>query len=109
LEAERDAADAVKRTKPILVILSNPPYNAFAGVSPAEEMGLVEPYKRGLVTDWKIRKFNLDELYVRFFRIAERRITEGKPGAGIIAFYIQFFIYRGLFVPSDATTIRDRV
>ena len=90
LEAERDAADDVKRTKPILVILGNPPYNAFAGVSPTEEMGLVEPYKKGLVTEWKIKKFNLDDLYVRFFRIAERRITEGEPGAGIVAFISNF-------------------
>lgn len=85
LEQERDAAEAVKRTKPILVILGNPPYNAFAGVSPAEEMGLVEPYKKGLVTDWKIKKFNLDDLYVRFFRIAERRIAE-QSKKGVVAF-----------------------
>ena len=36
-EAERDAAEEVKRDKPILVILGNPPYNAFAGVSPPKE------------------------------------------------------------------------
>ncbi len=85
LEQERDAADEVKRTKPIIVILGNPPYNAFAGVSPAEEMGLVEPYKEGLVTEWKIKKFNLDDLYVRFFRIAERRIAEHSK-KGVVAF-----------------------
>jgi hypothetical protein len=90
LEAERDAAEEVKRNRPILVILGNPPYNAFAGVSPVEEMGLVEPYKKGLVTEWKIKKFNLDDFYIRFFRIAERRITEGKPGAGILAFISNF-------------------
>ena len=90
LEAERDAAEDVKRNRPILVILGTPPYNAFAGVSPAEEMGLVEPYKKGLVTEWKIKKFNLDDLYIRFFRIAERRITEGKPGAGVVAFISNF-------------------
>jgi hypothetical protein len=87
LEAERSAAARVKREVPILVILGNPPYNAFAGVSPAEEMGLVEPYKKGLVSKWKIKKFNLDDLYVRFFRLAERRIAERpKPSRGIVAF-----------------------
>ena len=25
---------------------------------------------------WGIKKFNLDDLYVRFFRLAERRIAE---------------------------------
>lgn len=89
LEAERDAAEDVKRNKPILVVLGNPPYNAFAGVSPAEEDGLVEPYKEGLVKEWGIRKFNLDELYVRFFRIAEQRIVE-KTGQGIVCFVSNF-------------------
>ena len=68
LEEEKDAAELVKREKKILVVLGNPPYYAFSGVSPEEEEGLVEPYKKGLVTEWKIRKFNLDELYVRFLR-----------------------------------------
>jgi len=45
LNKEREAADEVKRGKPILVILGNPPYNAFAGTSPAEEAGLVEVQK----------------------------------------------------------------
>ena len=45
LAEERDAAEHVKRDKKILVVLGNPPYNAFAGVSPEEEQGLVEPYK----------------------------------------------------------------
>ncbi len=91
LEAEREAASEVKREKPILVILGNPPYNAFAGVSPEQEQGLVEPYKAGLISKWKIKKFNLDDLYVRFFRLAERRIAE-KTGRGVIC-YISNFSY----------------
>jgi len=83
------AARKVKREAPILVILGNPPYNAFAGTSPEEEGGLVEPYKEGLTTPvekggWGIKKFNLDDLYVRFFRIAERRIA--KTGKGVVSF-----------------------
>jgi hypothetical protein len=85
LEMERDAAADVKQKKPILVILGNPPYNAFAGVSPTEESGLVEPYKEGLVKKWGIRKFNLDDLYVRFFRVAERRIAD-VSGKGVVCF-----------------------
>ncbi len=99
MEEERDAAEEIKREKPILVILGNPPYNAFAGVSPAQEEGLVEPYKEGLnkpVSEggWGIKKFNLDDLYVRFFRLAERRIVEGEPGIGIVSF-ISNFSYLG--------------
>jgi Type ISP C-terminal specificity domain/N-6 DNA Methylase len=85
LADERDGAARVKRDRPILVVLGNPPYNAFAGTSPAEEAGLVEPYKEGLQKEWGIRKFNLDDLYVRFFRIAERRIAD-ETGHGVVCF-----------------------
>jgi hypothetical protein len=34
---------------------------------------------------WGIKKFNLDELYVRFFRLAERRIAE-MSGRGVVSF-----------------------
>ncbi|OYV70796.1 MAG: DNA methyltransferase, partial [Deltaproteobacteria bacterium 21-66-5] len=98
LQDERDAADLVKREKRILVVLGNPPYNAFAGVSPDEEQGLVEPYKKDLnkpiaAGGWGIRKFNLDDLYIRFFRLAERRIAE-MSGEGVISF-ISNFSYLG--------------
>jgi Type ISP C-terminal specificity domain len=85
LAQERAAAIMVKQNRPILVVLGNPPYNAFAGVSPQSEGGLVEPYKAGLQDKWHVRKFNLDDLYVRFYRIAERRIAE-RTGQGIICF-----------------------
>jgi hypothetical protein len=94
LQEERDAAEHVKREKKILVILGNPPYNAFAGVSPEEEQGLVDPYKVGLnkpVAEggWGIKKFNLDDLYVRFFRLAERRIAD-MSGQGVVSFISNF-------------------
>lgn len=91
MEEERDAAEHVKRDVPILVVLGNPPYNAFAGVSPEEEQGLVEAYKKGLISEWAIKKFNLDDLYIRFFRLAERRIA-GKTGEGVVC-YISNFSY----------------
>jgi Type ISP C-terminal specificity domain/N-6 DNA Methylase len=88
LEAERAGAGKVKQEKPILVILGNPPYNGFAGVSPEEEQGLLTPYKEGLKA-WGITKNYLDDLYVRFFRVAERRITE-RTGTGIVCFISNF-------------------
>ncbi len=90
LEEERDQAEHVKRDVPILVVLGNPPYNAFAGTSPEEEAGLVNPYKEGLQAKWGIKKFNLDELYVRFLRVAERRIAA--TGRGLIC-YISSYSY----------------
>jgi hypothetical protein len=71
MEEERDVTEHVKRDKTILVVLGNPPYYAFAGVSPEEEQGLVEPYEEGLASEWKIWEYNLDELYVRFLRLAD--------------------------------------
>lgn len=98
LQQERERAEHVKRAKKIFVVLGNPPYNAFAGVSPEEEQGLVEPYKKDLnkavkAGGWGIKKFNLDDLYVRFFRLAERRIAE-MSGLGVISF-ISNFSYLG--------------
>ena len=84
-EQERDAADHVKQTQKIIVILGNPPYDAFGGVALGEEQDLVAPYKEGLIKKWGIKKFNLDDLYVRFFRLAERRIAE-KGGRGVVCF-----------------------
>lgn len=85
LEEERASADAVKQTKPILVILGNPPYDGYAGIADnAEERALSDEYR-------KVKNVSapqgqgLNELYVRFFRMAERRIAE-KTGEGIIAF-----------------------
>lgn len=97
LVEEVAAARAVKRDKKILVIIGNPPYNAFAGTSPEEEGGLVDAYKEGLTTSiakggWGIKKFNLDDLYVRFFRVAERRIA--KTGMGVVSF-ISNYSYLG--------------
>jgi hypothetical protein len=89
LARERAAATDVKQNQPILVVLGNPPYNAFAGTSPASERGLVEPYKEGLQGRWGVRKFNLDDLYVRFFRIAERRVAE-RTGQGVVCFITNF-------------------
>ncbi|HET9150803.1 MAG TPA: type ISP restriction/modification enzyme, partial [Gemmatimonadales bacterium] len=91
LAQERERADQVKQAKPILVVLGNPPYHAFAGVAEGEEAGLVDPYKDELSTRWGVRKYNLDDLYVRFFRIAERKIVD-MTGRGVVS-YISNYSY----------------
>lgn len=98
LARERAVATEVKQNRPILVVLGNPPYNAFAGTSPASEGGLVEPYKQGLQDRWGVRKFNLDDLYIRFFRVAERRVAE-RTGQGIVCFISNYsWLSYGSFV-----------
>ncbi len=94
LAQEHAEAERVKQTTRIIVVLGNPPYNAFAGVSPDEELGMVDVYKEGLNRPaaeggWGIKKFNLDDLYIRFFRLAERKITE-MSGLGIVSFISNF-------------------
>jgi hypothetical protein len=78
LAAERDAADRVKREAEILVILGNPPYSGFAGISVEEERALSEAYRETKAAP-KPQGQGLNDLYVRFFRMAERRIVEGAP------------------------------
>ena len=84
LEEERDRAETVKQDTPILVILGNPPYNGFAGVAVDEERELSDFYR----TTKRVRRpegHGLNDLYVRFFRMAERRIAE-KTGQGVVCF-----------------------
>jgi hypothetical protein len=104
LERERDLANQVKQSDPVLVVLGNPPYSAFDGTSPDPEGDLVKPYKAGLRERFRVRKFNLDELYVRFFRVAERRIAE-MTGRGIVC-YITNASYLGY---RSFTVMRERL
>jgi len=62
------------------VILGNPPYNGFAGVAIKEERDLSVAYRK---TE-RVRKpegQGLNDLYVRFFRMAERRIVDKTAAA----------------------------
>ena len=94
LEEERDRAERVKQETPILVILGNPPYNGFAGMSMDEERELSEAYR----TTKRVRRpegQGLNDLYVRFFRMAERRIVEN-TGQGLICFISNYSWLEGL-------------
>ena len=102
LEEERDRAEKVKQEQPILVILGNPPYNGFAGMAVEEERVLSDAYR---VTK-RVRKpegQGLNDLYVRFFRMAERRIAE-KTGQGVVCFISNYSWLDGL----SFTGMRER-
>ncbi len=98
LQKEAERASKVKQEKPILVILGNPPYNAFAGVAEDEEADLIDPYKAGLHERWGVRKQLLDDLYIRFFRLAEKRIGE-VGGRGIVCYISNYSWLDGLSHP----------
>ena len=102
LEEERDRAEKVKQATPILVILGNPPYNGFAGMAVDEERELSDAYR----TTRRVRKpegQGLNDLYVRFFRMAERRIAE-KTGQGVVCFISNYSWLDGL----SFTGMRER-
>ena len=114
MRQEFDASQAVKRTARIIVVLGNPPYDRFTGAAQAEEAELVAHYKgiqlvedrgrdgqtkrdefghrkkkqRGqslLYKQFGVRKQLLDDLYVRFYRLAEERIGEAATN-GIVSY-----------------------
>lgn len=115
MREEFDASQEVKRNAKIIVVIGNPPYDAFAGAAQAEEGELVAHYKgielvedidpktksprrddfgnpkkkqRGqsaLYLEYGVRKQLLDDLYIRFFRMAEERIGEAAE-FGIVSF-----------------------
>ena len=102
LEEERDRAEKVKQDAPILVILGNPPYNGFAGMAVDEERELSNAYR----TTKQVRRpegQGLNDLYVRFFRMAERRIAE-KTGQGVVCFISNYSWLDGL----SFTGMRER-
>ncbi len=102
LEEERDKANQVKRARPILVILGNPPYNGFAGMAMDEERELSNAYRETK----RVRRpqgQGLNDLYVRFFRMAERRIAE-KTGQGVVCFISNYSWLDGL----SFTGMRER-
>jgi len=100
---EFDASQKVKQAARVIVVIGNPPYDRFTGAAQAEEAELVAHYKgielveqktkdgavkldgfgkpvmkqRGsslLYEEFGVRKQLLDDLYVRFLRLAEERI-----------------------------------
>ena len=102
LAEERDHAERVKQERPILVILGNPPYNGFAGMAVDDERELSDAYR----TPKRVRRpegQGLNDPYVRFFRMAERRIAE-RTGRGVVCFISNYSWLDGL----SFTGMRER-
>ncbi|HMO64488.1 MAG TPA: hypothetical protein PKE47_04560 [Verrucomicrobiota bacterium] len=89
----------MKQRRRILVVLGNPPYDGLAEIAIAEERDLSEAYRV------KVRPAcpapqgqGLNDLYVRFFRMAERQISE-RTGEGIVCFISNYSWLDGLSHP----------
>ena len=84
------------------MILGNPPYNGFAGMAVDEERELSTAYRKTKQVRWPEGP-GLNDLYVRFFRMAERRIAE-KTSQGVVCFISNYSWLDGL----SFTGMRER-
>ncbi len=100
---ERDAADRIKREEQVLVVIGNPPYNGVAGMAVDEVRGLSEAY-RTVVRVPRPQGQGLNDLYVRFFRMAERQIAE-RSGRGVVCLISNYSWLDGL----SFTGMRERL
>lgn len=85
LEEQLTDARGVKRDEPVLAVLGNPPYQGYSSAESEEERGLVAPWIAPLWPEWGLRKHRLNDLYVRFWRIAIERIAT-LTGRGVVSF-----------------------
>lgn len=103
LQAEVDSANRLKREAPILVVIGNPPYNGFAGVDVSEEERTLTAVYRQVRDVRAPEGQGLNDLYVRFWRMAERRIAE-QTGCGIVCLITNYSWLDGL----SYTGLRER-
>lgn len=103
LAQERDAAEHIKRETPILVILGNPPYSGYAGIARIDEERDLSQAYRTTQRAPKPQGQGLNDLYVRFFRMAERQIVE-RSKRGIVCFISNYSWLDGL----SHTGMRER-
>ncbi len=102
LAQERDAAGEVKKQTKILVVIGNPPYNGFAGMAMTEERQLSNAYRTTKRAPAP-RGQGLNDLYVRFYRMAERQIVE-QTGRGVVCYISNYSWLDGL----SFTGMRER-
>ena len=102
LEQEREAASRVKHETRVLVVLGNPPYSGYAGMAIGEERTLSNAYRTTRAAPAPQGQ-GLNDLYVRFYRMAERQIVEGS-GYGVVCFISNYSWLDGL----SFTGMRER-
>ena len=100
-QREREDSEQIKQHGPILVILGNPPYNGYAGIAKIEEeRDLTNEYRTPVPGLPAPQGHGLNDLYIRFFRIAERRIVGNANGQGIVSLITNNAWLDGLSHPS---------
>lgn len=86
-ELEQDMASAreVKHHEPVLAVIGNPPYHGYSSAESTDEQDLIRPWIDPLRPEWGLRKHRMNDLYVRFWRVALMRIAE-ITGQGVVSF-----------------------
>ncbi len=79
ISQESKEASEIKKDKPIMVILGNPPYSVSSQNKGDWIQNLIKVYKQ----DLNEKKINLDDDYIKFIRFAESLVE--KNGSGIVA------------------------
>ena len=78
---EAQSASVVKREKPIMVVIGNPPYSNFGRMNRGEWiLDQLKDYKK----DLNEKKLNLDDDFIKFIRWGQWRIEQ--TGYGVLAF-----------------------
>lgn len=97
---EADSANEVKRDKPVMVMLGNPPYSGHSANKGAWIVDLIDTYKQGFPELKKPGQAKwLSDDYVKFIRFAQWRIE--RTGQGIVGFitnhaYLDNPTFRGM-------------
>ncbi|MBV5257212.1 N-6 DNA methylase [Synechococcus moorigangaii CMS01] len=99
LSKEAEGANAIKRDKPIMCVIGNPPYSGISHNMGPWISGLIEDYKYVDGQHFGERKHWLHDDYVKFIRFAEHMIE--KNGEGILGFitnhgYLDNPTFRGM-------------
>jgi len=94
---EADAAAEIKRDKPIMVVLGNPPYSVSSANKGAHIERLMRRYKEAVRDERNIQPLSDD--YIKFIRFAHDRIE--RTGHGIVGMitnhsYLSGLIHRGM-------------
>lgn len=88
IAAESEAADEVKRSRPVMLVMGNPPYNGESRNKGEWIMGLMNDYKKEPGGRVKLQERNpkwINDDYVKFLRMAESYVERNADG-GIVAF-----------------------
>jgi len=97
ISEEADAAAEIKKEKPIMVVLGNPPYSVSSANKGAHIERLMDRYKEAVRDERNIQPLSDD--YIKFIRFAHDRIE--RTGYGVVGMitnhsYLSGLIHRGM-------------